>query len=321
MPRLRLGAALLLPSPLDTEVDALRRAVGDGSLGRIPSHLTLVPPVNVHERDVPAALALLRQAAAEHGPFALELGPAATFLPDTPVLFLDVAGPLAALHALRDGIFRPPLERRLSWPFVPHVTLADEAEPTRIEAAVVALADFRAAVTFDRVHLLSEEGRVWSPWADARMGATSVVGRGGLEVEISPSGDLDAEASAFEARAWAGHDEAEYGPGVGLARDPLVLTARLGGAVVGVARGWVRADLGYLEGLIVDEAHRGLGVGSHLLAAFEDHAHRRGARRMAVRALSDGPARRFYEGRGWVVEAELEDWMFGRPVVQLRRDR
>ena len=56
--------ALLVPEPVAAEVDGLRRALGDGSLGRIPPHLTLVPPVNVAEDDVPKALSVLRQAAA-----------------------------------------------------------------------------------------------------------------------------------------------------------------------------------------------------------------------------------------------------------------
>ena len=47
MGRVRLGVALLIPPPFDREVDGLRRALDDGSLGRIPAHLTLVPPVNV----------------------------------------------------------------------------------------------------------------------------------------------------------------------------------------------------------------------------------------------------------------------------------
>lgn len=175
MPRLRLGAALLLPPAVATEVDGLRRALGDGSLGRIPAHLTLVPPVNVREPDVPGALTVLREAAAGSGPLTLELGPVASFLPDNPVLYLAVGGDVDALRRLRDGVFVPPLERTLAWPWVPHVTLADEAEPARIEAALEGLAGYRATAVVDRVHLLREEraeggDRVWRPYADAALG-------------------------------------------------------------------------------------------------------------------------------------------------------
>ncbi|HZA77423.1 MAG TPA: 2'-5' RNA ligase family protein [Acidimicrobiales bacterium] len=168
MPRRRLGVALLLPEPSATEVDGLRRALGDGTLGRIPAHLTLVPPVNVRDDDMPAALDVLRQAAAQTGPLDVRLGPPTTFHPVTPVVYLGVDGDVTAIHALRDRVLRPPLERRLTRPFVPHVTLADEIDPVRIPGAVAALADYVVDVRFEAVQLLEEaRGRVWRPIADA----------------------------------------------------------------------------------------------------------------------------------------------------------
>ena len=117
MPRQRLGVALLLPEPAASEVDTLRRAMGADDVDRLPSHLTLVPPVNVHDDDMPAALDLLRDAAQRTTPFSLTLGPPRTFLPINPVLYLEVGGDVAAVDALRNRIFRPPLERNLTWPF------------------------------------------------------------------------------------------------------------------------------------------------------------------------------------------------------------
>src|SRR5919197_3254077 len=155
MPRQRLGVALLVPGPAAIEIDGLRRALGDGALGRIPAHLTLVPPVNVPVSRVPDALAVLREAADEAGraggPLRLQLGPAATFHPVTPVVYLGVAGDVDRLRLLRDRVFRPPLERVLTHPFAPHVTLADDLAPQRIPAAVAALADTCMDVTVDRV--------------------------------------------------------------------------------------------------------------------------------------------------------------------------
>jgi 2'-5' RNA ligase len=167
VPRRRLGVALVLPEPVATEIDGLRRALGDGALGRIPAHLTLVPPVNVADDDLPAALDVLREAARETRPLNLRLGPATTFHPDTPVVYLAVGGDVDGLHGLRDRVFRSPLERTLSRSFVPHVTVADEIDPGRIPAAVAALADYVVDVTFDGVHLLEEgRGRVWRSIAE-----------------------------------------------------------------------------------------------------------------------------------------------------------
>lgn len=168
MPRRRLGVALLLPQPAATEVDGLRRALGDGALGRIPAHLTLVPPVNVAADALADALDVLRRAAKQTRPLDLRLGPATTFAPVTPVVHLAVGGDIEALHALRDRVFRPPLERPLTHPFVPHVTVADDMDPARIPAATAALADYVVDVRVDVVHLLEEDrNRVWRPIADA----------------------------------------------------------------------------------------------------------------------------------------------------------
>ena len=48
-PRVRLGVVLLVPPPVAGEIDGLRRAVGDGALGKVAPHVTLVPPVNVRD--------------------------------------------------------------------------------------------------------------------------------------------------------------------------------------------------------------------------------------------------------------------------------
>ena len=91
MARQRLGVVLLVPQPLATQIDGLRRALGDGALGRIAPHITLVPPVNVAERDLPKAFSVVRPAAAAWPPSPCALGPVATFAPVNPVAYLRSA--------------------------------------------------------------------------------------------------------------------------------------------------------------------------------------------------------------------------------------
>jgi len=259
MPRVRLGVALLVPAPFDTEIDGLRRALDDGTLGRMPAHLTLVPPVNVREDRLGEALAVLRKAAAATRPFTLTLGPPATFLPDSPTVYLAVAGDV---QTLRDRVFDEPLARPLTWPFVPHVTLADEAEPDRIAAALGALAGYQVDVTFSRVHLLREgPDRVWSPIADAGFGPPAVVGRGGLPLELAVTDQADPETAVL-ARA------------AGAVR--LVVTARADGAVAGYIEGWCHAGEAHAGTLVVDPEQAHLGVARHLVAAFRSEAADRG---------------------------------------------
>ena len=322
MPRLRLGVVLLIPPPLDREIDALRRAVGDGTYGRVPAHLTLVPPVNVNKERMSEALAVLRQAASATRPFTVDLGPPTTFLPASPVLYLPLVGEgRSVVYALRERVFREPLARSLTWPFVPHVTLADEVAPERVAAAETALCDFSEEVSFDRLHLLQEgPGRVWGPIADAPLAAPAVIGRGGLPLELVVSSRLDPEARALAECAWASCRRAEGVEDGGDAPN-LAVVARRQGRIVAVAEGWARGGVAYVADLIVAADVRREGVGAHVLAAFESAAVERGCPRLAADVWAGSPAEAFYQRLGWVEEGRRSPWRGGRDLVHLRRDR
>ena len=282
MPRVRLGVALLIPPPHDVAVDSLRAAVGDPALDRIPAHLTLVPPVNVREDRLDDALGVLRAAAAIVEPFTLQLGAPATFLPVNPVLYLPVTDGEVPLDRLREAVFTQPLARPLSWPFVPHVTLADEAAPERIAAAQEALADFRLEFTVTAVHLLQEgPERRWRPIADVSLGRPAVVGRGGLELELTRS------------------EQSEPGAARAIGLDPFCVTARRAGRPVGQAAGFLQGDEAVLERLAVAEAEQGQGVGAQLVAAVEAFAAERGCASIVSAAAPGSRVAAFLSGRGW----------------------
>jgi 2'-5' RNA ligase len=172
--RHRLAIVLLVPEAVAVEVDGIRRALGDATLGRIPAHVTLVPPVNVREDDLAAAFDVAHAAAAACPPLPLTLGPVATFAPVNPVAYLEVRGApgdLACLHGLRDDLHAGPLDREPDYAFVPHATVAPELPPDRLEAARLALSAYAAEVRFERIHVLAEQpGRVWHPVGDAALG-------------------------------------------------------------------------------------------------------------------------------------------------------
>ncbi|MEA2826059.1 MAG: hypothetical protein QOG43_498 [Actinomycetota bacterium] len=266
MARSRVGVVLLVPAPIDREIDALRRAVGDGTYGRVPAHLTLVPPVNVREDRFDDALALLRAAAGATRPFTVELGGPATFLPDNPVLYLPVRAGGDEVAAVRERVFKEPLARPLTWPFVPHVTVADEISPARIVAAQEALSAFHVDIRFDRLHLLEEgPGRVWGPIADFPFAPPAVIGRGGIPVELTVTDQTDPSADGFLRRR----------------RQPVTVTARRDGQVVGVARGWADAQAAQITDLVVADGEHELGTDDHLVAAFDSWAAKRGVWRHA----------------------------------------
>jgi 2'-5' RNA ligase len=268
--RRRLGVALLLDPPLADEVDGLRRALGDPGLGRIAPHLTLVPPVNVRSPDLPAALSRLRRAAASvPGPLRLTLGPVASFLPENPVLYLAVGGELEGLRTLRDTAFAPPLARQLSWPWVPHVTIADGIDPDRVVAAAAALTRYARVAEVERVVLLEERsGRVWVLLADAALGPPRIVGTGGLALELTRGRIVDPAA-----RQLVGECDVE--PDAAVPFLPIVITARRDGQVAGIASAWTDPSGGHVAVVVAPEV-RHEGVGTHLLAHVEDAARRAG---------------------------------------------
>jgi 2'-5' RNA ligase len=289
--------ALLLPGAVAREVDGLRRALGDAGLGRVPPHVTLVSPVNVRESEVGEALRLLRTAAAATTPIALGLGPAGSFLPANPVLHLPVGIGGDACTALRERLQAAPLQRPASWPYVPHVTLAEEPDPERIPAAVELLDGFVVDVVVDRVHLLergSDDG-VWRPIADAELRPAAVVGRGGLPLELAVTGLADPEATAV--LVGGGADV----PIVGDLEPPhprVVVTARRDGEVVGVGWSSLTGERAELRAVVVRAGDRGEGVGSHLLAAVEAAVRDRGATAVEAGAVGD-EVRSWLATRGW----------------------
>ncbi|MGE3622200.1 MAG: GNAT family N-acetyltransferase [Acidimicrobiia bacterium] len=294
MPRQRLGVVLLLAQPLAAHVDGLRRALGDPSLARIASHVTLVPPLNVADRDVPAVLAALRAAGAAATPLHLRLGPGATFHPVEPVVHLAVGGDLDGYEALRTALLAGPLARTVHDPWVPHVTVASSLDPQRIPAAVEALAGFAAETTIDRAHLMVQRpDRTWHPVADVALGPPpGIGGRGGLEVELAVTGRPDLEAAALLDLD---------GDGGGR---PFALTARSGGELVGAAWGWTAGEHLALADLVVAAAHRNLGFGRRLLRRVEDLARDRGCTLATASAPGEGPALALLTGSGWVVAGE-----------------
>ncbi len=326
-PRRRLGVALLLDPPWSLEVQGLRRALGDSSLGSVAPHLTLVPPINVRSSDLASALDTVRKAAAvQAGPFSLHLGPAATFVPTNPVVYLAVGGAgMAPLRALREAVLAGPLLRPDRWPWVPHVTLADQAPHEQAEAALVALRHYESEVTLDRVVIMEERARCWHPLADACFGRPAVVGRGGLELEITEGRLLrpDALEIVMSADGMSTGGLSASGLSVGglsaggLNRGGADGEGGTGAAADGEGRGAVRHDLvaglpphqtapsivltGRRQGQVTGVAvawHDGLvGAGAQVCVFVDLSARGQGVGRALLVAL-ESSARR----RGWEIE-------------------
>lgn len=170
MPRRRFAVALLIPPPVSIEIDGIRRALGDRQLGRIDPHVTIIPPINVHEEDVVAALAAVQAAARAAEPMTLTIGPVETFAEASPVRFLAVS-PWESVAALHRACWSGVLERPEKRSFHPHVTVDIDGGPTDgPDPAIELLAGYRAEVLIDRVTVLENVDRGWDPYIAYRFG-------------------------------------------------------------------------------------------------------------------------------------------------------
>lgn len=163
----------MIPAPASIEIDALRRALDDRQLPRIGAHITIVPPINLHDDVVADAMVVVERAAASSTPLTLTLGPVATFDESSATRFLRVR-PWDAVTALHDACWTGPFDRPRRRSFHPHVTIDIDGSPTdRPDPAVILLAGYSTAVVIDRLTILEHvddaAGRRWEPHSHHRL--------------------------------------------------------------------------------------------------------------------------------------------------------
>lgn len=305
--RRRLLVAMTVAGDAAREIDGLRRALGGSGLGRIDPHVTLVPPVNVREEDLVDVLRLVRGVAAAD-PAEVVLGPARTFAPRTPVVYLEVGGDTARIADLRRRLSQPPLVpgvARPERPFVPHVTIGGRVDRARIAGALAMLDEFRLPVSLATVVLCEQDVAAprhpWHVIADVALGSGATVGRGGRELVFVGSTILDPETAE-----WAQATPGEEPPGPEkdeAAGARFVLVAYAGGRPVGAVVGSVAGATVEVHRIRLDAGRRGEGIGGQLVAAAERAAAGRGCTRVVFAATADGPVERFLAHRGYVREA------------------
>ncbi|MDZ7678988.1 MAG: GNAT family N-acetyltransferase [Acidimicrobiales bacterium] len=298
MARVRLAVALLLPEQVAPEVDGLRRAFG-ADPSYIAPHITLVPPVNIGDDEVPETLAILRRAAAGvDPPLRLTLGPFDTFLPRNPVIYLAVGGSPDHVTALRDACWDGPFGRPETRPYVPHVTVTRGLSPEDDATVRRLLGRYEREVEIDRLHLLAQvadpdRGRHWVPTADAAFGPRRMIGTGGVEIELSVSTLADPEARRFLV---------DHGCDVALPTGhwrSIVVAGRMEGSVAGVAWGRQAGRAAVLDHIFVAPAARRTGLAGHLVAAVEHDVARHGGAVLEALPPLDEPGARTLAARGW----------------------
>lgn len=159
-----IGVAIAIPEPWATELQDYRTAVGDTTAAMIPTHITLVPPTEVDQADLPAIEGHLAEAAAGVDSFVVHLRGTGTFRPISPVVFVTLVQGIAECERLADAVRRGPLDVELAHPYHPHVTIAHHLEDALLDRAFAELAGFECAFTVGDFHLYVHDEEIgWQP--------------------------------------------------------------------------------------------------------------------------------------------------------------
>ena len=145
-------------------LQAKRASFGDPRAGSIPSHVTLLPPTEVADDDLPRVVAHLDSVATGGHRFPMVLRGTGTFRPTSPVVFVQVSGGLAECEVLERAVRRGPLKRKLEFYYHPHVTVAHGVPDDNLDRAFKDLADFECSFDVREFHLYEHgDDGVWRP--------------------------------------------------------------------------------------------------------------------------------------------------------------
>lgn len=139
-----VGVAIPVPSPWREVLDDARIASGDPLGGIVPAHLTLLGPAEIPAGALDAFKAHLEAVAAACPAFTLHLRGTGTFRPVTDVVFVAVAEGIAVCEQLESAIRTGPMRRERSFPYHPHITIAQNVAPAALDAAFNHMSTFEA---------------------------------------------------------------------------------------------------------------------------------------------------------------------------------
>ncbi|RBY93477.1 2'-5' RNA ligase family protein [Blastococcus sp. TF02-8] len=139
-----IGVIVPVPEPWAALLVDWRAKVGDPQARAVPPHVTLLPPTEVPRTDRAAVSEHLAAVAASHPPFDMHLAGTGTFKPVSDVVFVAVARGIGNCELLANDVRQGPLDRSLSFPYHPHVTVAHDVPADMLEVAYAGLQDLSA---------------------------------------------------------------------------------------------------------------------------------------------------------------------------------
>jgi 2'-5' RNA ligase len=165
-----IGVAVAIPEPWGQQLQDYRLSLGDEMATTIPTHITLVPPMEIGIDELPAIEAHLADVASRTDAFDIHLRGTGTFRPVSPVVFVSLVEGISQTEQLAAAVRMGPLDTDLHFPFHPHVTIAHHLDERSLDLAFNDLATFECVFTADEFHLyLHDDDTGWAPNVDFKL--------------------------------------------------------------------------------------------------------------------------------------------------------
>ena len=143
-----------LSAPLAARVRAARQPTLPPDTD-IPPHLTILPPLPMRPEQLADVRAYVAQTARASAPFQISCGPAQSFEPVSPVVYLGVGDGRDGVLALHADLAGGPLGGDFRFPFVPHVTLAHTPDAEQRARVLREMAQFSARSDVAELYLVT----------------------------------------------------------------------------------------------------------------------------------------------------------------------
>lgn len=162
-----IGVSLAVPEPWGSRLQDFRVRNGDLQGESIPSHITLVPPVEVDPAGLADVERHLDRVAAGSSAYPVHLRGSGTFRPVSPVVFVNLVEGISRTEQLAHACRSGPLAVELDYPYHPHVTVAHHVDDEVLDRAFDELAGFDCSFTVVDFHLyVHEPDRGWRATRD-----------------------------------------------------------------------------------------------------------------------------------------------------------
>lgn len=169
-----IGVAIAIPEPWASQLQDYRTDIGDTTATKIPTHITLIPPVECDDLDV-VERHLSDVAGVTEG-FIVHLRGTGTFRPVSPVVFVGVVEGISGCERLADAVRHGPLATELAFPYHPHVTIAHHLDDVTLDRAFTELAGFECRFLAEEFHLYVHDDEIgWQVDRSFALAHTDVV--------------------------------------------------------------------------------------------------------------------------------------------------